>query len=92
MNNLQSIPTLAPHVRLKHDLVRAKPVLLYPEGIMELNTTAEAILKRCDGTCTVGAIVGELSAEFQHPKDDLAADVLALLGQLSRRRLLNLSQ
>ena len=34
---------------LETDKVSNEPVLLYPEGILQLNETAHAIVERCDG-------------------------------------------
>ena len=42
-------PRLTNGVRLQTDSVTGKSVLLYPEGIIELNETAHEILSRCDG-------------------------------------------
>ncbi len=42
-------PRLAKGVRLQSDSVTGKRVLLFPEGIVELNETAHEILSRCDG-------------------------------------------
>src|SRR5690348_13302911 len=42
-------PRLAPGVRLQIDRTTGKNVLLFPEGIVELNETAQEILNRCDG-------------------------------------------
>lgn len=39
-------------------------VLLYPEGVVKLNETAAAILKRCDGEATVADIVTDLTRRF----------------------------
>jgi pyrroloquinoline quinone biosynthesis protein D len=48
-------------------------VLLYPEGMVNLNPSAGEILKRCDGTRTVEAIVEELRQQF--PGIELVGDV-----------------
>ena len=44
-----SAPGLAPGVRLHHDRVRAREVLLAPERIVALDETAAAILALVDG-------------------------------------------
>ena len=48
-----SRPVLAPGVRLQLDKATGEPVLLYPEGVLELNGTAHAILNLCSGAMTV---------------------------------------
>ena len=57
-------PSLAKGVRLQIDSATGKSVLLYPEGIVELNETAHEILSRCDGR-TLGEIVCELAEEYE---------------------------
>ncbi|HEX3420835.1 MAG TPA: pyrroloquinoline quinone biosynthesis peptide chaperone PqqD, partial [Candidatus Udaeobacter sp.] len=57
-------PSLAKGVRLQIDSITGKSVLLYPEGVVELNETAREILSRCDGR-TVGEIVCELAEEYE---------------------------
>ena len=49
-------------------------MLLYPEGIVELNETAHEILSRCDGR-TLGEIVQALAEEYEADSAALAADV-----------------
>jgi pyrroloquinoline quinone biosynthesis protein D len=53
-------------------------VLLYPEGMVKLNSSAGEILRRCDGTRTVAEIIADLKRTF--PDADLEDDVLNLLG------------
>ena len=57
-------PSLAKGVRLQSDSTTGKNVLLYPEGIVELNETAHEILSRCDGR-TLGEIICELAEEYE---------------------------
>ena len=57
-------PSLAKGVRLQIDSTTGKNVLLFPEGIVELNETAHEILSRCDGR-TLGEIICELAEEYE---------------------------
>ncbi len=52
-------------------------ILLYPEGIVKLNSSAGEILKRFVGGRRVAEVVAELSALC--PDEDIAADILAFL-------------
>ena len=52
-------------------------VLLYPEGMVKLNQSAGEILKRCDGSRDVAAIVADLEAAFN--ATGLGPDVEAFL-------------
>jgi coenzyme PQQ biosynthesis protein PqqD len=80
-------PKLTKGVRLQIDSTRGKTVLLYPEGIVELNETAHAILSRCDGR-TLGEIVRELAEEYEANCNALAGDVRDTLADLERRKLI----
>jgi len=80
-------PSLAKGVRLQIDPINGKGVLLYPEGIVELNETAHEILSRCDGR-TLREIVCELAQEYEAEPGTLAADVRASLVDLQQRKLI----
>jgi pyrroloquinoline quinone biosynthesis protein D len=80
-------PNLAKGVRLQTDSTTDKKVLLYPEGIVELNETAHQILSRCDGR-TLGEIVCELAEEYEADSNALAADVRDTLSDLQRCKLI----
>ena len=80
-------PSLSKGVRLEIDSTTHKSVLLYPEGIVELNETAHEILSRCDGR-TLHEIISELAEEYEVDSNALAADVLDTLSDLRRRKLI----
>jgi len=80
-------PSLAKSVRLQRDSSAGKSVLLYPEGIVELNETAHEILSRCDGR-TLREIVCELAEEYEADSEALAADVRGTLADLQHRKLI----
>jgi coenzyme PQQ biosynthesis protein PqqD len=80
-------PRLAKGVRLQIDSATGNSVLLYAEGIVELNETAAEILSRCDGR-TLGEIVGELAEEYEADSEALTADVRAILADLQQRKLI----
>jgi pyrroloquinoline quinone biosynthesis protein D len=89
---LESRPKLAPRVRLQTDAVSQQPVLLYPEGILELNDTAHEIAHRCDGTKTTAEIIETLAAEYDARPEDLQSDVLQCLADLHCRQLIVLTE
>jgi len=80
-------PSLAKGVRLQFDSTTGESVLLYPEGIVELNETAHEILSHCDGR-TLVEIVYELAKEYEADSNALAADVRDTLSDLRRRKLI----
>lgn len=57
-------PALAPGIRLQYETAQDSWVLLYPEGVAQLNTSAAEILKRCDGSRTIAAMTQELEILF----------------------------
>jgi pyrroloquinoline quinone biosynthesis protein D len=83
-------PRLAKGVRLQSDSATGKSVLLFPEGIVELNETAHEILTRCDGR-TVSEIVQVLAEEYAADLAALASDVRETLTDLQQRRLIELT-
>ena len=83
-------PTLTQGVRLQIDSATGKNVLLYPEGIVELNDTAHEIVSRCDGR-TLGEIVQALAEEYEADTAALAADVRETLTDLQQRKLIELT-
>jgi len=54
----------SPLHRLQWEEAQQKYVILYPEGMVELNQSSAEILKLCDGSRDVAAIVAELEAKF----------------------------
>jgi pyrroloquinoline quinone biosynthesis protein D len=83
-------PRLAKGVRVQTDSAIGKSVLLFPEGIIELNETAHEILSRCDGR-TLGEIVRDLADQYDADAAALAADVRETLADLHQRKLIELT-
>lgn len=52
-------------------------VVLYPEGMVKLNDSAAEILRRCDGTTPLKAVIADL--EKTYGESDLQADVTGLV-------------
>lgn len=57
-------PSIRPGIRLQWEAVQNAYVLLYPEGMVKLNTSAAEILRRCDGMRSVDEIVADLESAF----------------------------
>ena len=83
-------PRLARGVRLQIDSATGKSVLLFPEGIVELNETAQEILTRCDGR-PLSDIACALAKEYEADLATLAVDVREILADLQRRKLVEIS-
>ncbi len=54
----------SPLHRLQWEEAQQKDVILYPEGMVELNQSSAEILKLCDGTRNLNQIVTELEEKF----------------------------
>jgi coenzyme PQQ biosynthesis protein PqqD len=87
----ESRPALARGARLSTDKHTGEPLLLFPEGVVHLSSTAQSILQHCDGRTTMGAILATLAAEFEAHPDVLREDVLECLSQLQARKLVVLT-
>lgn len=62
--NSDSSFSFSPLYRLQWEEAQQKYVILYPEGMVELNQSSAEILKLCDGTRNLEQIVGELELKF----------------------------
>ncbi len=78
---------LAPGHRIQYEPSQSRHVLLYPEGLVELGDTAEAILTRCRAETTMANIVSDLEEEFQG--EGLAQDVGEFLEEARARGWIN---
>jgi pyrroloquinoline quinone biosynthesis protein D len=72
-----TIPAIKRLFRLQWEEVQQKHVLLYPEGMVQLNQSAGEILKRCDGVRSVQEITTDLETAFNHK--GLEPEVLSFL-------------
>lgn len=75
-------PILAAHVRYRWDPLRRQHQIVFPEGLLVLNETGAAIVKRCDGR-TLPEILGALGEQF--PEGKLDEDVSVFLDRLARK-------
>jgi pyrroloquinoline quinone biosynthesis protein D len=82
-----SLPRFLPGVRLHRDQARDQWVVLAPERVIELDEVAHAVLLRCDGQRSLATIIEELAQEFDADPAAVAPDVLALLGELLDKRI-----
>lgn len=76
-------PRLSRKFRLQFEPAQDRWVLLYPEGMVQLNPSAAEILKRCDGERTVDAIVTDLETTFN--AQGIGPEVRNLLEEGQRR-------
>ncbi len=72
-----SVPAIAPPFRFQWEEAQQAYVILYPEGMVKLNSSAGEILNLCDDERTVAQIIETLEEKFSVA--DLAGDVRRFL-------------
>ncbi len=58
------------------------------DELYTLNETGRAVWARLDGRTPLRAVVGELAGEFEAPAGTIEQDVLGLLEELARRKMI----
>ena len=82
-------PKIATRARLRHDKASNRLLLVFPEGALELNPTAAAVLELCDGLRSVAEIAALLADRFPGTaRQEIEQDVVGLVSGLVERRLL----
>ncbi|GBQ61620.1 pyrrolo-quinoline quinone synthesis protein PqqD [Ameyamaea chiangmaiensis NBRC 103196] len=74
--------------RLQHDCVRTQWVIQAPEKAFVADPIAGEVLQLVDGQRSVGTIIDLLAEKFTAPRGVIAGDVLALVSDLTDRRVL----
>lgn len=83
-------PKLSSRARLRSDKVTGKPIILYPEGVLMLNLTGQAIVTLCTGEATFQEIVANLAARYKKPMEEIAPQVAEYLNRLRELNLLEM--
>ena len=83
-------PKLPRGVRLTHNEAQGGWVLLAPERVFKADAIAAEILKRCTGEATFAAIIDDLAANFNAPRERIQTDVAAMMRSLADKKLLEL--
>ena len=83
-------PRLPRGVRLVHNEAQGGWLLLAPERVFKPDPIAIEIVKRCSGEATFGAIIDDLAAAYNAPRDRIETDVTALIAGLADKKLLEL--
>jgi pyrroloquinoline quinone biosynthesis protein D len=90
--NGATVPRLPRGVKLREDKARGRWVLMAPERMFVPDETALEVLRLLDGARSLDAVVGILAERFAAPREEIAADVTALLQDLSERGVVELAQ
>jgi pyrroloquinoline quinone biosynthesis protein D len=80
-------PRFAPHVRMTFDARRGRWVVQAPERLLMPDEIATEVLQRCDGR-SIKEIIDGLVQAFDAPREEIAKDVVVLIGNLQRRGIL----
>ena len=83
-----SRPAVGRGFRLQWEAAQNAHVLLYPEGMIKLNTSAGEILKRCDGATTIADITADLERAFS--ASNLSEDVMRFVAMAVERKWLKI--
>ena len=75
---------LSPGVRLRA-CAQARAMLLVPEGIVELNDTAAAVLELVDGRRSTREIAVALEAAYDVSQNEIEQEVYSLCSELHER-------
>jgi pyrroloquinoline quinone biosynthesis protein D len=80
-----SVPRLGRGMKLREDKARGQWVLLGPERMFVPDEVALEVLRLVDGVRSVDAMADDLAARFAAPREEIFADVTAMLDDLSAR-------
>jgi pyrroloquinoline quinone biosynthesis protein D len=78
-----SVPRLPAGVKLRFDKHRDAWIVLAPERVFVPDPIAREVIKRCDGSASVTAIVDDLAKTFDADRSVIEKDVSALLQDLA---------
>jgi len=78
-----SVPRLPAGVKLRFDKRRDNWVVLAPERVFVPDPIALEVIKRCDGSASVTAIVDDLAKAFDAERAVIERDVNSLLQDLA---------
>lgn len=82
-----SRPVLPRHAQLKFDKTRERWVILAPERVLAPDEIAVEVLQMCDGR-SVARMVDQLAEKYAAPREDIGADVIAMLQDLADKGFL----
>ena len=81
---LQDIPKLPRHAKLRYDEARKKWIINAPERVFELDEIAAEIMQMLDGTLSIKQIVDKLAIKFTNvPVEQISRDVVLMLQSLA---------
>jgi pyrroloquinoline quinone biosynthesis protein D len=86
-----SVPRLAPHMKLRLDKARDTWTIQAPERSFMLDPIAHQVVTRCDGVATVGGVIEDLCRTYPDaPPDVIGTDVTKMIQDLADKGVLAL--
>jgi len=85
-----AFPKMSSRARIQTDKVSGKPVLLFPEGVLILNETGQAIVSLCTGEFTFAEIVRKLAEGYRVSEQTIGPEVTTYMNRLRDRNLLEI--
>ena len=83
--NPSAVPHFAPGMKLRHDQARDRWTVMGPERMFLPDETALEVLRLVDGSRSVEGIIDNLAARFAAPREEIGADVVAMLADLATK-------
>ena len=81
---LEDIPKLPRHAKLRYDQARKKWIINAPERVFELDEIASEVIQLVDGEISINNIVDNLHKKFKDAsKDEISKDVILMLQSLA---------
>lgn len=84
----ETMPRLAPHVQFRFDEKRERWIVLAPERLLVPDEIAVEVLKLCDGSLSIAAMVATLAKRYETSSETVSEDVLELLQDLTDQGVL----
>ena len=85
-----SVPRLARGTRLQFDKHRDQWIVQAPERLFVLDPIALDIVQHCNGVASVAAIVDDLAAKYNAPREIILRDVNSVLQDFADKGVMNL--
>ena len=85
MLTASAVPRLARGMRLQEDRARGRWVVMAPERMFIPDETALEVLRLVDGARSLDAIADLLATRFAAPREEILADILAMLDELAEK-------
>jgi pyrroloquinoline quinone biosynthesis protein D len=70
-------------MKLRHDPARDRWIIQGPERVFSPDAIAVEVLRLCDGARTVAGIADDLASRYDAPKEQILADIVAMLQDLA---------